>query len=198
MKLIIGLGNPGKKYEHTRHNAGFLAIDAFVKKLGFEIGNLKLENKFNSEILEINNSPQPPLNLREGEKTPNSFRLLLAKPQTFMNNSGQAVQSMKAFYKIGPETDLLVVHDDIDLPLGAIRPSFDASSAGHKGVQDIIDKLGTQKFHRLRIGVETRENKNDEPTEVFVLRDFSPAELETFRKTIAPAATSELEKFIAK
>ena len=134
MKLIIGLGNPGTQYQDTWHNVGFLAIDQYLKING---ADSKSKKKFESEFFEIANP---------GEK------LILAKPQTFMNNSGLAVAALANFYKIKPQ-DIWVIHDDIDLTLGKIRISHDASAGGHKGVQSIIDKLSSQKFIRFRIGI---------------------------------------------
>jgi len=179
-KLIVGLGNPGKQYENTRHNAGFEVVKKFAEQNGASFSPTK---KFDSELSE---------GRIEKRKT------LLALPQGFMNNSGQAVQSLIAFYKLNPETDLLVVHDDTDLPLGKWRLAFDSSSAGHKGVQDIIDKLGTQKFHRLRLGVESRDSRDDLATETFVLQNFTPEQQKTFNSETVPAAIAEIEEFIKK
>jgi len=138
MKLIVGLGNPGKKYENTWHNVGFLAIDHIEAKEAGEFLKCKNSKKHKAEVCE---------NSRPEEK------IILAKPQTFMNNSGQAVRSLVKFYKIEPQ-DLWVIHDDIDLPVGKIRISQNASAAGHKGIQSIINELGTQEFVRFRIGIQ--------------------------------------------
>ncbi|MDP2933791.1 MAG: aminoacyl-tRNA hydrolase [bacterium] len=187
-KLIVGLGNPGKQYEHTRHNAGFWALEYLIGNWkparpagGLEIGNF--QNNFNSKIWETRVNGQ---------------KVILVEPQGFMNNSGQAVQSLIALYKLNPETDLLVVHDDTDLLLGKWKSAFDSSSAGHKGVQDIIDKLGTQKFHRLRLGVESRDSRDDLATETFVLQNFTPEQKKTFYSETMPATIVEIEEFIKK
>lgn len=178
MKLLIGLGNPGIKYEHTRHNAGFLAVQAFAQKHKF---GFSPSGKFFAEVWEDNISGQ---------------KVITALPQTFMNDSGKAVSGLIGYYKINPETDLIVVHDDTDLLFGKTKLVYDSSSAGHKGVQDIIEKLGTQKFHRLRIGVENRVSREDLPTETFVLQNFSDEEFQKLQNDILPTAISEIEKFI--
>lgn len=180
MKLIIGLGNPGKQYEHTRHNAGFLALDYFMADGGWRMADL--QNNFQSRILETSITGQ---------------KIIFAKPQTFMNESGRAVLEFANFYKLDPETDLLIIHDDCDLPLGAVKPALDSTSAGHKGVQSIIDLLRTQKFHRLRIGVETRDSRLDLPTEAFVLQNFTENELKILRGEVFPKVAAEIQNFLA-
>ena len=177
MKLIVGLGNPGKKYEHTRHNAGWLALDFLIADFGFRIADFGLNKKLEAEILRVRDD-------------------FFVKPQTFMNLSGKTVKAALDFYKLGAENQLLVIHDDSDLPLGAVRAVFDSSSAGHNGVQSVIDELGTQKFHRLRIGVETRASRNDLPTEAFVLRDFTDDELAKLKQDILPKVKSEVANFL--
>jgi PTH1 family peptidyl-tRNA hydrolase len=135
MKIICGLGNPGQKYDHTRHNIGFELIDSLREKYTFPA--FTLENKFTAEIStgEI-----------EGKK------IILVKPQTFMNLSGEALQKILAFYKLTP-LDILVIHDDLDIPFGKYKLATDSSSAGHNGVQNIIDQIGTKQFKRIRIGI---------------------------------------------
>lgn len=170
MKLIIGLGNPGEKYENTRHNVGFLTVDGFQSTVdGFE--NWKINKKFNAEIAEGKIG---------GEK------IILMKPQTFMNNSGQAVAAAAHFYKIKP-ADILVIHDDIDLPLGKIRIKKDGSSGGHRGVESIIVSLGSENFIKLKIGVapETRPKNFDAAN--FVLKKFSKAESKKLVEVIKKA-----------
>ncbi|MDP3740957.1 MAG: aminoacyl-tRNA hydrolase, partial [bacterium] len=131
-KLIIGLGNPGSKYEKTRHNAGFIILDALAREYGV---GFEFKKKLKSEIAKLPD-------------------LILAKPQTFMNESGGAVSLIAKTYKLTPDS-LLVVHDEIDLPLGQIRSSS-GGSAGHKGVESIIAALGSGVSH-LRIGIENRK-----------------------------------------
>src|SRR4051812_33865970 len=131
MKLIVGLGNPGKQYERTRHNAGFLAVDFFMQTK--EV--IACQSKFKAEICEYH----------EGKE-----KIFLVKPQTFMNNSGDAVSEIVNFYKANPKTDLLVIHDEVDLPLGNLKSTNDSSAAGHNGVQDIFDVFSTKNIHRVR------------------------------------------------
>lgn len=137
MRLIVGLGNPGKEYLKTWHNIGFLALDQIASSFNFE--KFKLEKKFQAEIAtgEIANQ-----------------KIILAKPQTYMNNSGLAVGALAKYYKIKLE-DIIVIHDDIDLPLGRIKIVNDSSAGGHNGIKSIIQYLKTQQFTRIRIGVST-------------------------------------------
>jgi PTH1 family peptidyl-tRNA hydrolase len=162
MKLIIGLGNPGKQYENTRHNAGFILLDEIQKALSFP--EFEFKKKFNAEISEKN---------IDGEKT------ILAKPQTFMNLSGQSVQAIMAFYKISIE-DVTVAHDDLDIEIGQWKISQDSRAAGHNGVQSIFDQLATQKIKRIRIGVEKIGGRAErvESGIDFVLKDFTKEESE--------------------
>lgn len=171
MKIIVGLGNPGSNYEQTRHNAGWLVLDSYLgQKTGWE-------QKFHSEIL------------RDGE-------VVFIKPQTFMNESGTTVSQIANFYKIDPSRDLLVIHDEVDLPFGTIRTTSSSSPAGHNGVKDIIEKLGTQDFYRIRIGVESRPSRDIMPTDAFVLQNFTDEELNKLNKEIFPKVKMEIEKFL--
>ncbi|MFI5265254.1 MAG: aminoacyl-tRNA hydrolase, partial [Candidatus Levyibacteriota bacterium] len=138
MKLIVGLGNPGEKYLNTRHNVGFLILDHLLQKLEKAKETYWEENsKFKALTKEIELA---------GEK------IVLLKPTTFMNDSGIAVQRYASFYKIDPQ-DIYVLHDELDLPLGKIKIRFGGSSAGHNGVNSIIERLGTDKFLRIRLGI---------------------------------------------
>ncbi len=161
MMLIVGLGNPGKEYEKTRHNAGFMALDEFQKEHSFP--DFKLSKKHSSLI---------------SEGILNSVKVLLAKPQTFMNNSGKAVASLVklSLGKLSLTKDLMVLHDDIDIPLGKIKTSKGSGSAGHKGVNSIIQSLGTKDFTRIRIGIKPARGK-PENVEEFVLKPFSRPDL---------------------
>jgi len=179
MKLIIGLGNPGKKYEQTRHNVGFMAIDALLGNWKLEIGNF--QNNFESEVW---------------QHMLNDEKIVLVKPQTFMNDSGRAVKEMVNFYKLDPAKDILVLHDEVDLPFGSIRTTESSRSAGQNGVQNIIDELGTQDFHRIRIGVETRGSRNQLGTRDFVLQNFTGDELRTLEKEIFPKIKTEVDRFL--
>ena len=164
MKIIVGLGNPGKQYEGTRHNIGFAIIDNLRQEFGFP--EFESNKKFNAEI---------------SKNHIGQIETLLAKPQTFMNLSGESVQAVLDFYKLSPE-DIVVIHDDLDIASGKYKVAQDSSSAGHNGVQNIIDKLGTQKFKRIRIGVgeETAEGaiKCRLGAHDFVLGKFTPEEKE--------------------
>jgi PTH1 family peptidyl-tRNA hydrolase len=191
MLLIIGLGNPGKKYEKNRHNTGFIILEELRKLWDFP--DFSLDKKFNAEISEKINPLLPlgegaPFNppLPAGEGWGEGNKILIARPQTFMNNSGEAVKKIMDFYKLTPE-DLIVIHDDLDINLGEFRIAADSSSAGHKGIEDIIEKLGTQEFKRIRIGIEGEEKRKDRkmPGDEFVLQNFSEEEYNQI-KSLAP------------
>ncbi len=135
IQLIVGLGNPGPQYEQTRHNAGFWFVEAVARRHG---GSFKSENKFHGEACKV---------LVEGKE------LWLLKPMTFMNKSGQAVAALARFYKIAPE-NILVAHDELDLPPGAVRLKQGGGHGGHNGLRDTITQLGGNRdFQRLRIGI---------------------------------------------
>ena len=168
MKLVIGLGNPDKKYEATWHNLGFLAVTEIQKQN--KLAEFKLEKKFQATVTQ-----------NTGEQ-----KIILAQPQTYMNNSGQTVKALVNFYKIKPE-DILVIHDDIDIPLGKVRISYDATAAGHKGVQSIINELGSQKFYRLRLGIKS-EKQGRIPTEDYVLQRIEKEAKVIVKKTIQAAS----------
>lgn len=148
MKLIIGLGNPGEKYEGTRHNAGFMAIEELKK-----------------------------------DKPAGS---VLAKPKTFMNNSGKAVKELVDYYGAEPK-DLWIIHDDIDLPFGEYKISESRGSAGHKGVQSIIDQMKTKDFKRIRIGICPAAGK-PENVEDFVLKKFGKEEMKELKEVLKKIA----------
>lgn len=174
MKLIVGLGNPGKKYQKTRHNFGFLAVDYLCSNLG-DFAKWSLDKKANALICK--------------GKVGNE-QIILAKPQTFMNLSGQAVRPLVSFYQINP-ADVWLIHDDFDLPLGIIRISRNASAAGHKGVKSIIDQLGNKDFIRFRLGIHPIGQtflsvifKKLLSIEKFVLKNFCKDELRKVNETI--------------
>lgn len=144
MKLIVGLGNPGEKYERTRHNLGFMALEELLRKLESADKTFWDEEKdLKAQIKKINS---------------NGLSILLAKPTTFMNTSGFAVSKVLNYYKIEP-SEMIIIHDDSDLPLGKIRVRFGGASGGHRGVQSIIDVLGTDKFLRVRLGIGRPEDE---------------------------------------
>lgn len=134
IELIVGLGNPGSKYESTRHNVGFWFVDALAQSKGVK---LRHENKFHGEVGKL-------------DLAGNAVWLL--KPMTFMNNSGQAVAALAQFYKIPPQ-QILVVHDELDIPSGALRVKQGGGHGGHNGLRDIVDRLGSKDFVRLRMGI---------------------------------------------
>ena len=180
MKLIIGLGNPDKKYQDTWHNVGFLLVDQISQLSDRSFPEFKNNKKFKSEITETNQIDE---------------KIILAKPQTFMNNSGQAVKALVNFYKVKP-ADLWVIHDDIDLPLGKIRISHNSSAAGHKGVQSIIDQLGSQEFIRFRLGIQS-EKQGKVTTEDYVLQKIDSSGKiivnETLQKALAAVQLALME-----
>jgi len=164
MNLIIGLGNPGKKYESTRHNFGRLIIQAWQKQTGFS--DFKEKKKFQALV---------------SEERFQKEKVVLALPETFMNSSGQSVKLMVKNYKLKPD-NIVVIHDDFDLDLGKIRISKDKGSGGHKGIQSIIDQLKTKGFIRFRIGIKPKRKPKD--LDKFVLKKFSRTEQLIIKKTI--------------
>jgi len=138
MKLIVGLGNPGRQYKNTKHNLGFMVLDELAKRKGLKF---TLNKKFKGKIIQtvINNTT-----------------VILLKPDTFMNLSGEAVSLVKQFYQIATE-NILIVHDDLDLECGVLRVRQKGSSAGHKGLKSIINLLKSEDFHRLKIGIGRNE-----------------------------------------
>lgn len=165
MKLIAGLGNVGNKYTFTRHNSGFMLADSIA-----------LNN--NLTFKEIPRLKCLMTSLREG-----TDEYLIIKPTTFMNLSGEAVRAVTDYYKIMIE-DILIVYDDISLPLGKIRFRANGSDGGHNGIKSIIQHLGTQDFARLKIGIGPQPNL---PSEVFVLQNFQKEELETLKSALTIA-----------
>jgi len=182
MKVIVGLGNPGEKYEKTRHNLGFMVLDRFLKDFKNVSESVWSEKeKFKSRLFEINFRSQ------KGKEE----KIILAKPKTYMNNSGLAVSLLLSYFKLQP-FDIWVVHDDIDLPLGSIRIRLGGSSGGHKGVASIIDSIGTEKFWRFRLGIghpkkiqdSKSKTQNLRKVDDFVLSSFTQKEAGELRKVI--------------
>ena len=167
MKLIAALGNPGEKYSDTRHNTGFMVIDALAKKWGFEFMQ---ENKFKSLICKTFYNDEP---------------IFIIKPQTFMNLSGEAVGAVMHFYKI-ELTDLLVVYDDISINLGKMRFRSSGSDGGHNGIKSIISHVNSDKFARLKVGIGPQPVNI--PSEGFVLNDFSKEDRPLLEETVNRAA----------
>lgn len=176
MKLILGLGNPDLKYSKTRHNVGFLALDNIKNSPNSQ------ESSFQDFYFDKNS------NAKISKGIFNSKRMLLAKPQTYMNNSGYSAEKLINYYKLNPEDDLIVIYDDIDLPLGNIKTSG-KSSGGHKGMQSIIDVLKTDNIHRIRVGILGKEKDKIKDTASYVLQNFNQLEEEIIKKSFTNIAT---------
>jgi len=174
MKLIVGLGNPGSEYEKTRHNLGFMAVD----------------------LLHSDNFS--PWKLSHGAYVASGvhqdIKCLLVKPQSFMNASGKSVQELAAWYKVAPK-DIIVIHDELDLPLGEVRSKVGGGSAGHNGIKDIVEKLGSPDFARVRIGMRT-ERAESVPAEAYVLEEFTAEEMKLVRNSLDVALNS-LQKLLS-
>ena len=132
--LIVGLGNPGQKYEHTRHNMGFLTVDLLAEQLNVKLNKVKFKSAYNI--------------VRFGGQ-----KCLVMKPQTYMNLSGESIRSLVEYYKIDPEEELLVIYDDISLEVGQLRIRRKGSAGGHNGIKNIIANLGSSVFPRIKVGV---------------------------------------------
>lgn len=154
--VLVGLGNPGREYRETRHNVGFQAVDQLCASFGIKLSRLQSKALIGTGLWEGN-------------------KIVIAKPQTYMNLSGQAVSSLLRFYKV-PLTQLLVFHDDIDLPVGTLRIRPGGGSAGQRGLASIIEQLGTQDFPRMRIGVGRPPGQKVAAD--YVLQNFSSTDLE--------------------
>jgi PTH1 family peptidyl-tRNA hydrolase len=152
MFVIVGLGNPGKKYENTRHNAGFIMIDALADKYGISVKEKKHKALCGTGVIE-------------------GVKVLLVKPETYMNLSGESVGEIMNFYKLDPEEEMLVVYDDISLAPGNIRIRKKGSAGGHNGIKSLIAHLGTQNFMRIKVGVG--EKPKDWDLADYVLGHFS-------------------------
>lgn len=167
MKLIVGLGNPGKAYENTRHNAGFTCVMQFANE------PFVLHKEFEAML---------------SEETHHGEKVISVLPHTFMNDSGRAVQKIAHFYKIKP-ADIIVVYDDLDLPLGTIRVRPNGSAGTHNGMKSIIAELGTTDFPRVRIGIESRGTTSPQQQETtdFVLGKCTKEEMPTFSESCTKA-----------
>lgn len=141
MYLIVGLGNPGEKFVRTRHNLGFQVVDELARTLKVH-GSWSMDKKFKSEVIKV------------GEPITDGDQLILIKPQTFMNLSGMAVEPIASYFKI-PVEKIIVIHDELDLPLGHIKIRTGGSGAGHHGVESVMEMLGSEKFIRVRLGIST-------------------------------------------
>jgi PTH1 family peptidyl-tRNA hydrolase len=168
--LIVGLGNPGREYVQTRHNIGFMLVDRVCQRLNARA--MKMQSK---AIV---------ISAQHTEK-----KIILAKPQTFMNLSGQAVQGLVHFYKL-PLDHILIAHDDLDLPFATIRIRPGGGAGGQKGIRSTIEQLGTKDFARLRIGIDRPPGHMDPAS--YVLQDFSSKEMEIVSATLDRAADAAL------
>ena len=171
MKLIVGLGNPGKEYENTRHNTGFLCLDKVARALDVKINR----RAFNALI---------------GKTTYRGEQVILMKPQTYMNLSGEAVGKAVRYYHLDPGSDVLVVYDDLDLPVGNLRLREGGSAGGHNGIKSIIAHLSTQQFCRIRVGIGS-DKKED--TRDYVLSGFWGEDIEKWQKAIDEASKACVE-----
>ena len=167
MKLIVGLGNPGIEYQLTPHNMGFLAIDRIANECGVEVRNRQCRALTARTVI-------------------GSEPVLLAKPETYMNLSGMSVRELITKYEVRPEADLIVIYDELDLPWGTIRIRQRGSSAGHNGMESVIDALGTQQFLRVRLGVAPDRKIADGMR--YLLAPFRKARLKTLDAVLDTAA----------
>lgn len=180
--MLIGLGNPGREYENTRHNFGFMLLDELLRRAKSDAAQLgrspeKLSGgKSNHELWKVFFTP------------PGSGALpwLLLKPLTYMNLSGRAVAAVAAYYNVAPK-DMLVAHDELDLPLGCMRLKFGGGSAGHKGINSMVEQLGSRDFYRLRLGIGKQSGPAREGTVGHVLGHFGKAEQEIIAQVLQAA-----------
>ncbi len=174
--LIVGLGNPGREYEKTRHNAGFRAIDVLAEKLGCQVDKGKFQGLY-------------------GQVNYQGMKLLLLKPQTYMNLSGRSVLQLSAYFHIPPQK-IIVLFDDISLEPGRLRIRADGSAGGHNGIKSIISELGSQDFPRVKIGVGAKAHPDQDLAD-WVLSSFSASEEKALASALdraADAALSIIEK----
>lgn len=181
-KLIIGIGNPDEEYRDTRHNIGFMFLDFLAKKGGYD--DFSFDKKSNALLLECSytfSSKEKP--------DPKAIKVAMAKPQTYVNNSGMTAAKLKNLYKVKAE-DIIVIQDDLDIEFGNTKMSFDKNSGGHNGIESIIKALKTKKFTRIRIGTgksaldkarQQSDKKRDEFVSNFVLGKFTPGEREEIK-----------------
>ena len=169
--LIVGLGNPGKEYAHTRHNCGFRAIDLLAEKLGCKIDKGKFQGLY-------------------GQTTYDGKKLFLLKPQTYMNLSGKSILQLSAYYHI-PPARIIVLFDDISLAPGRLRIRADGSAGGHNGIKSIIQELGSQEFPRVKIGVGAKPNSEQDLAD-WVLSGFSAADQKALDAALPQAGEAAL------
>jgi PTH1 family peptidyl-tRNA hydrolase len=175
MKLIVGLGNPDKKYQNTRHNLGQNIVKEYV------------ETHCNASL-----THKPNLSAQIFEIGQGSDKTIFTIPTEYMNNSGVTIQKISQFYKISP-LNIYVIHDDLDLEVGDYKIQFDRGSAGHNGIKSIIENLGTQQFNRIRIGIG--KSQNNIPIEDYVLQPFSSEEKDIIN-TLTPEIFEEIKNIL--
>jgi len=175
--ILVGLGNPGKEYEKTRHNIGFMALDFVAEKLGIEINSQKFKSLYAFGTF-------------EGKK------VILLKPQTFMNLSGQAILPFMSFYKV-PLQNVILIYDDISLPVGKMRIRKQGSHGGHNGVKNIITLSGSQNFPRIKIGVGNKPNENWDLAD-WVLSKFSSEELNLINDALSLIVKENIDEAMNK
>ena len=164
--IIAGLGNPGKEYEYSRHNAGFLCLDILCNKYGIKTDRVKYRSLTCTAVIE-------------------GHSCLIMRPQTYMNSSGEAINEAADFFKIPPEK-VIVIYDDISLPTGTLRIRKKGSAGGHNGIKSIIWQLNSDVFPRLKLGVGDRKDKDDDLKD-YVLGRFSKADMDTLKNTMEKA-----------
>jgi PTH1 family peptidyl-tRNA hydrolase len=169
--LVVGLGNPGKEYENTRHNAGFRALDILAEKLSCRVDKLKYQGLY-------------------GQTTYRGKKLLLLKPQTYMNLSGRSVLQLSAFFRVPPK-NIIVLFDDISLPPGRLRVRGEGSAGGHNGIKSIIQELGSQEFPRVKIGVGAKPHPDFDLAD-WVLSHFTAQENQALQPALERAAEAAL------
>lgn len=174
LRMVVGLGNPGAKYDGTRHNVGFEALNRLSKQLAAPTPQAKFEGQFTTATI-------------------SNAKLLLVWPLTFMNQSGRCVQAISNFYKIDVERDLVVICDDMSLPLGKLRVRAQGSAGGQKGLHDILRSLGTQSIARLRLGIDPPPPQWDAAD--YVLGRFRPEEKEIVQEAISRTCDAVLDWF---
>lgn len=174
MKMIVGLGNPGKEYEITRHNAGFIILDSYAKKKGVQHFQENMDGLYTK--IYVNNET-----------------VILLKPLSYMNMSGNVIKKYADYYKIYPK-DIFIIQDDLDMPVGKIKIKYKGSCGGHNGIRSIIDALNTEYFPRFKIGISKNQ---DIPIKDYVLGNFSDRDLEKLHK-ICDFADDIIDDFICK
>lgn len=177
MKIIIGLGNPGKKYEETRHNVGWMFIDYIAKAYGVEVDKSMCDSLV-------------------GQANINGEKVIFVKPTTFMNLSGNAVVKIKNWYKV-ENSDMIIIFDDVDIPFGTIRHRIKGSGGSHNGMKNVVQMLSSENIERIRIGLGGLKREKQDMVD-FVLQKFSKEEIDKLNLEIFPEAELKLKEFLDK